>query len=203
MVCSQIRVDRRLTVAHDKEATMPLGVVIRKSPGVTRWASWTWRAVAVLPGAPDAAWHELRRDGKAVEYHAATMPLLLHHTQTEAYLQGLSAKVPCVYVVIRDQGRAHGTDAPLDVVLVTASPFEAQDYADTGEEIVEKVPMTEGLIAWVRDFVDAHHAYETFKKRRRDTHVIGDAQDGIGDPRIPQLSDVYRAPGAARRGRLQ
>ena len=194
---------QNLTDRPTKEITMPMGIVIRKSPGVTRWAAWTWRAVAVLPGAPHASWQVLRREGGAVEYHAATIPLVLHHTQTEAYLQGLSAKTPSVYVVMRDSASANRTGIPLDIVLVTASPFEAQDYADTGEEIVEKVPMPGGLIAWVRDFVEAHHAHEAFKKRRRDTRTTGVAQDGIGDPRIPQLTDVYRAPVLARRGRMQ
>jgi hypothetical protein len=193
----------RLTDRPIKELTMPVGVVIRKAPGVTRWAAWTWRAVAVLPGAPDACWQVLRREGDAVEYHAATVPLQLHHTQTEAYLQGLSTRAPAVYVVMRDAGAANRTGSPLDIVLATASPFEAQDYADTGEEIVEKVPMPGGLIAWVRDFVEAHHAHEDFKKRRRDTRTTGDTQDGIGDPRIPQMRDVYRAPVPARRGRAQ
>jgi len=193
---------RRVTHSHEKEVTMPVGIVIRKSPGVTRWAAWSWRAVALLPGAGPAAWRELRREGEAVEYHAATVQVELHHTQTEAYLQGISAKVPSVYVVMRNGAAAHRDGAPLDVVLATASPFEAQDYADTGEEIVEKVPMPEGLVAWVRDFVEAHHEDEEFKKRRRDKRTIGDAQDGIGDPRIPQMSDVYRAPVQARKGRL-
>ena len=47
---------------------IPLGVVIRKSPGVTRWAKWSWAAVAVLPGAGPAQWTELRREGDAVDY---------------------------------------------------------------------------------------------------------------------------------------
>jgi hypothetical protein len=190
---------RRVTHSHEQKATMPVGIVIRKTLGVTRWAAWSWRAVALLPGAGPANWRELRREGDAVEYHAATVTLELHHTLTEAYLQGLSAKVPGVYVIMRNGAAAHRDGAPLDVVLATASPFEAQDYADSGEEIVEKVPMPEGLIAWVRDFVEAHHV---FKKRRRDKRTMGDVQDGIGDPRIPQLSDVYRAPVVARKGRL-
>ena len=33
-----------------------------------------------------------------------------------------------------------GSPCP-NIILVTASPFEAQDYCDTGEELVEKVPM--------------------------------------------------------------
>ncbi len=185
----------------DKQVLLPIGVVVRKTPGVTRWARWCWRAVAVLPGAGAAEWRELRREGEAVEYHAATVQLDLHHTQTDAYLEALRAQVPSVYVILRP--RAAGTDdMPYEVTLVTASPFEAQDYCDTGEEIVEKVPMPEGLIALIRDFVAAHHADETFRKRKRDRVNIEIAQDGVGDARIPQAADVYRAPSRARRERL-
>jgi len=177
-----------------KSISIPLGVVIRRVPGVTRWARHVWKAVAVLPGASDANWKELRRDGDAVEFHATTLPLELFRTDTEAYLHGLSAKVPAIYVVMREGE----TDRPLDVVLVTASPYEAQDYADTGEELVEKVPMTEGLIAWIRDFVELHHEDEVFIKRRRDKKRVDLKQDGIGDARIRQTADVYRAPQARK-----
>ena len=169
---------------------MPLGIVIQRSPGVTRWARHVWKAVAVLPGAGNASWKELRRDGEAVEFHAATLTLELFRTDTEAYLQGLSAKVPSIYVVMRESD----SEAPLDFVLATASPYEAQDYADTGEELVEKVPMPEGLVAWIRDFIEIHHEDEVFIKRRRDKKRIDLKEDGIGDARIRQVSDVYRAP---------
>jgi len=181
-----------LEAQDQKTIDMPLGVVIRRVPGVTRWVSHVWKAVAVLPGAGPADWKELRRDGDAVEFHAATLPLELFRTDTEAYLHGLSAKVPAIYVVMRDGAGSH----PLDVVLVTASPYEAQDYADTGEELVEKVPMPEGLIAWIRDFVDLHHEDEVFIKRRRDKTRVDRREDGIGDARIRQVADVYRAPGS-------
>lgn len=191
-----------MTVAmHDKQMLLPLGVVVRRAPGVTRWTSWSWKAVAVLPGAGPADWREMRREGEAVEYHAATLTLDLHHTQTEAYLEALRARVPSVYVVMRPM--AAGAEAmPFEVTLVTASPFEAQDYCDTGEEMVERVPMPEGLIALIRDFVAAHHVEEQFKKRRRDRVRVTGSEDGVGDARIPQDRDVYRAPARARKERM-
>ncbi len=176
---------------------MPVGVVIRRRPGVTRWATWDWRAVAVLPGAGPAEWQELRREGEAVEFHASTPLLELHGAETEAYLHGLSAEIPCLYVVLRDSDGGH----PFDVLLVTASPYEAQDYADSGEDIVEKVAMPHGLVAWVRDFVEEFHTEEAFVKRRRDKTRVDLVEDGIGDARIAQTADVYRSP-AARRRRL-
>src|SRR6056297_1642485 len=176
---------------HDKQMLLPLGVVVRRAPGVTRWTSWSWKAVAVLPGAGPADWREMRREGEAVEYHAATLTLDLHHTQTEAYLEALRARVPAVYVVMRPM--AAGAEA---------MPFEVQDYCDTGEEMVERVPMPEGLIALIRDFVAAHHVEEQFKKRRRDRVRVTGSEDGVGDARIPQAADVYRAPSRARKERM-
>ncbi len=179
-----------LTLPGPKSISMPLGVVIRRTPGVTRWAKHVWRAVAVLPGAPEVTWKELRREGDALEYHAATLPLSLYRTETEAYQVALADKVPAIYVIMR---HGHG-DIPLEVVLVTASPYEAQDYADSGEELVEKVPMPAGLFGWIKDFVELHHEDEVFVKRRRDKQRIDQHEDGIGDARIRQTSDVYRAP---------
>jgi len=183
---------------YAKMDVMPLGVVIRRTPGVTPWARWAWRVVAVLPGAADADWSLMREEGEACEFHAATLPLELHRADAEAYMQGLTANPPSIYVVMRP-----GPNARPEVTLVTASPFEAQDYADTGEDQVEKVEMPAGLVAWVRDFTLAHFKEEEFKKRRRDRQRVDLEEDGVGDARIPQLTDVYRAPAKARKERLQ
>ncbi len=174
---------------------MPLGVLVRRVPGVTKWAKWHWRAVAVLPGAGPADWAELRREGDAVEYHAATLPLTLWSSDTEAYLINLSDRVPSIYVVLRE---TDDDTRPLEALLVTASPYEGQDYADNGEDVVEKVVIPQGLGAWIRDFCTAHHQEDPFIKRRRDKKRIDLREDGKGDARIRQTADVYRAPGATK-----
>lgn len=180
-----------MTRTGTRSVQMPLGVVLRRTPGVTRWAKWYWEAVAVLPGAGPARWKELRREGEAVEFHAATVPLTLWITDTEAYQVNLADSPPSIYVIIRKEPDG---DMPLTVSLATASPYEAQDYADNGEDMVEKVPMPAGLVAWVQDFTDAHHVEEEFVKRRRDKLRTDRIEDGRGDLRIRQDSDVYRAP---------
>ncbi|TNF19665.1 MAG: DUF3305 domain-containing protein [Rhodobacteraceae bacterium] len=174
---------------------MPVGVVLRKTPGVTRWAKWHWTASAVLPGAGPADWRVLRQEGEAVEYHAATCTLELHGAETEAYLHGITARVPSLYVVMRHVAG----DPPLAVDLVTASPYEAQDYSDSGEDLVEKVPMPPGLLGWVAAFVEDFHQDEVFVKRRRDKERIDRVQDGIGDPRIGKAGDIYASPALKRR----
>ena len=105
----------------------------------------------------------------------------------EQHLHGLQAEIPSVYVILRV-----GTgEAPLDVVLVTASPYEAQDYTDSGEEIVEKVAMPPALRVLVRDFVDRFYEEEAFVKRKRDKKRIDLVEDGIGDPRVGKAADVF------------
>lgn len=175
----------------DQYETMPLGVVIRRAPGVTRWSKWSWSVVSILPGAAAADWRLLREADGITDYHISTPVLELHGAECEAYLTGISDRVPAVYVVLRQTDDA---DKPYEVLLVTASPYEAQDYADNGDDLVEKVTMPDGLIAWVRDFAHAHYQEEAFVKRRRDKHRTDLIDDGVGDPRISQLTDVYRAP---------
>jgi hypothetical protein len=50
---------------------------VRHPPDARRdpLGGWVWKAVAILPGAGPAAWREQRREGDAVEYHAATVHL--------------------------------------------------------------------------------------------------------------------------------
>lgn len=187
----------RTDVIHNPNIyrTLSLGIVLRRQPGVTRWAKWVWTVSGVLPGAGPAEWRELRREGEAVEYHATTMDLELHGSDTGAYLFELQARVPSVYVVLRDEAEE---DCPLTVLTVTASPFEAQDYADSGEEIIEKVPMPPALLGFVASFVEEFHEEEVFIKRKRDKLRVDLSQDGIGDPRIDKL-DVYASPRLQRR----
>lgn len=181
----------RLTATETRQIHMPLGVVLRRTPGVTRWAKWYWQAVAVLPGAGPADWKQLRCEGDTAEYHAATLPLTLYRADTEAYMVNLADHPPSIYVIIRNEPDG---DMPLRVAHVTASPYEAQDYNDSGEELVEKVAMPPGLVAWLQDFTDAHHEEEVFVKRRRDRIRTDRTEDGRGDMRIRQDSDVYRSP---------
>lgn len=180
----------------DSVAFLPVGVVLRRTPGVTRWAKWAWKAIALLPGAGPGHWRELRREGDVVEYHAATIDLRLHRTDTEAYLTSLNGNPPCIYVVMRKP-----TDEPdgrPELLAVTASAYEAQDYTDNGEDIVEPVPIPAGLEAWIGDFVQRHHRDEVFIKRKRRPHEDERTTEGIGDPRIRQEADVYRSPRALK-----
>jgi len=186
-----------MTDPTEKSITMPIGVVLQRRPGVTRWAKHAWHPIAVLPGAAPATWKLLRENGDIHDYHAATLPLTLHRADAEAYKVSLTMTPPAVFVILR------ASDGPqtVSVHAVTASAYEAQDYCESGEEIVEPVPMPDGLIAWVRDFTDLHFHEVPFVKRRRDKQRTDRVDAGIGDARIRQTADVYRAPGAQKPGR--
>lgn len=155
---------------------MPLGVVVERREIDHPWQQHSWRAVAVIPGAPAiGAWRELARAERFVRWHAATLPLELHRTETEAYRVNLAGKTPAIYVVLRQvepsERTAGNAIAPF---LVTASPYEAEGYLE-GEDVVEAAPMTEALIAWVDAFVRRHHVDEPFVKRKRKRAKDGDA----------------------------
>ncbi len=126
-----------LSFVFPNSQSIPIGVVVRKSPGVTRWAKWAWRVIGILPGAGPANWTVLRQDGQVTEFHAATFPLQLFVSDTEAYAHELQTRQPSIYIVLSPH--AASPDTPWKVTLVTASPYEAQDYCDSAEVMVEKV----------------------------------------------------------------
>jgi len=177
---------------------LPVGAVVRRVPGVTRWAKHVWKPVAIIPGAADAFWKELVRDGDVVDYHAGTVSLELFRADVEGYLVSLNMAVPSLWVVL-DRDETGQSPSEYFLSAITASAYEAQDALDSGESIVEAVPMPESLAAWIKEFVDLHYIEEPFKKRRRDKQRVDVIEEGKGDKRIRQESDVFRAPSSVRK----
>lgn len=146
-----------------------MGVVLERREIDSPWQDYNWSAVAVMAGAPEISdWRLLTRGDGWTQYHAATLTLELHRSETEAYRTNLADNPPRIFVVLREDEEEGGYDvAPF---LVTASPYEAQDYLDSGEEIVDGVTMPDGIIAWVQAFIDTHHVDQPFYKRKRKRH---------------------------------
>lgn len=173
------------------QQSIPVGVIIRSTPSQSRWIDVTYQVIGLLPGAPAANWAELRRDGDIVDYHAATLQLDLHRTDTDAYLVALDTEPPSAYVVMQSEP---GDDDRPRPVTITASPYEAQDHLDAGDDIVERVPMPPEMVDWVRDYIAKHHKEDPFYKRSRDRTDLDRVEDGRGDARIRQHGDVFRSP---------
>ncbi len=175
---------------------MPLGVVIERREIDNPWQDHVWRPVAVFPGAPKIEeWKVLERGEGWVRYHAATLPLELYRNETESYRLNLSNKLPSVFIVLRDHSDDDESEYEVEPFLATASPYEAQDYLDAGDDIIEPVPMPEGVVAWVQAFIDAHHVDEPFRKRKRKRATAG---DGFGK-RLP-VERRRRANGGSENG---
>lgn len=154
----------------EKQETMPLGVVVEWRRVDHPWKDHDWRPVAVIAGAPpldpSGRWRLLREGDGWRQYHAGTLSLDLFRSEAEAYRVNLSQTPPRVFVGLRANPDAAGEHEVVPF-LVTADPYEAQHYLDSGEEIVEAVTMPPEILAFVQDFVAAHPAQEVFTKRRR------------------------------------
>ncbi|HUS96300.1 MAG TPA: DUF3305 domain-containing protein [Hyphomicrobiaceae bacterium] len=154
--------------SDERSTSLAVGVVLVRENTDHAWQDHTWRPLEVIIGVSD---HQpgdvLMDDGSKAHYFAGTTEIELHRKETGAYTVSLENEPPCVYVVICEDDNDDAV-LPYKVRLVTISPFEAQDFLDTGEEIVEAIPMSAPLVAWVETFVANHHVEEKFIKRQRD-----------------------------------
>ncbi len=174
-----------------KSEIIDIGVVVERRKLENPWQDWSWRPVAVFPGAgPIGDWKELQAGDGWTQFHAATLPVELHHKETEGYIVNLANQTPAVYVVLRD-AEDDEAEYPVEAHLATVSPYEAQDYLDSGEETVEALPMPESIENWIREFVGHNHVETPFKKRKRDRLKIEDHKFG----KEPIFSDPGRVVG--------
>ena len=169
----------------DKSESLPLGVVLNRRKLDSPWQDHSWRVAAVLPGAgpldPAGAWRLLEARPEGDLFHAGTLKLELFRKETEGYKVNLSQEPPCVFVIVRPNEDPE-IDHEVLPFKVTACPYEAQDYLDSGEETVEPVAMPLELAAFVQAFIDRHHVDEPFYKRKRKPHKSREAGFGQGGP---------------------
>jgi hypothetical protein len=150
---------------NPRAVRLPVAVLAERRPGVTRWEAEVWQAVEVLEQAPPVPpWTLLReQDGRAL-FFAGTAEVALFPTDTANYKHNLEAAQPLVWVTLRR------SEAPPGVVLqtVTVDPGEAHLYADSGNDLLEALPMPPGLREATAAFVAEHHQEREFHKRKRD-----------------------------------
>ena len=174
---------------------IPLGVVIGREKVDHPWQEFVWRPVAVFMEAPPVnEWRPLRSTAKMQLYHAATLPLDLHPKETTSYQVNLTNGTPSVYVVLRETSGPNQR-WPVYVHMITASPFEAQAYGDSGFERVERVPMPEPLVSLVDQYVAEHHKEEEFRKRVRDKRPAGADEHQFGQEPITEQRERQRRAG--------
>jgi hypothetical protein len=164
--------------------TLPLGVVLEGREMDNPWQDHCWRPIAVIPGAAQTGEWRVLRQGKGWVHHlAGTLDLDLFEKETDGYRANLSQPQPRVFVVLRPDDEGEWGVVPF---LVTVCPYEAEGYVESGDEIVEGVPMPEDVIAWVQSFIDAHHVDVPFEKRKLKKH------DSVREGAIPRVGKRFR-----------
>lgn len=146
-------------------AIIPVGVIVERAKGTSRWADFLWRPVSVLTGEPDTApWTKLSDDGERVTYYAGNAKIELYRTETTYYRQNLESGTPGLWISLR----ATNAEPPYMVAVVTADPAEGESLTETATDLVEQVPMPELIQQFVAAFVAEHHIERAFGKRQRD-----------------------------------
>ncbi len=146
---------------------MEVGVVVECRRIEDRWRSEVWRAAALAPAPEEDTWRLLRDDGQAKMYLAGPLCLELHRADADGYRYNLTSSNPSLFVVLRPD-EAGG----MRPHLVTASPEEAQTHMESGDEIVDTLPIPAALRQMIEEFCLRFPAME-FKKRRRDEKTGG------------------------------
>jgi hypothetical protein len=142
-----------------------LGILAERRPATSPWAEHGWRAVEALVAPPDLPdWTVLREaDGRTL-FFAGLVEVALYPTDTPNYLENLAADPPRLFVVLRPVDAAPG----MALLTATVDVGEVQQFADSGADLLESLPMPEAVHAAVARFVAAHHVERAFHKRRRD-----------------------------------
>ncbi len=162
-----------------KIETVPLCVVLSRREANSPWAEHIWSPAAVILDPPGKVHGKIYEKGESrTLFMAECDPLELHRKDAEAYKESLLQNTsPGLWVVLQED-ESPDAALPYSVQLVTASPFEAQDYLDSGELIVEAVDMPEALQTFIRHFIDQCPEDEKFIKRKQkksysDKHSFG------------------------------
>ena len=111
-------------------------------------------------GTVDIAWPSGRHD----TFYAGTATIELHRTETANYVSNLQSGAPLLWVVLRPTG----AQPPYELMTVTADPAEGEASTEAGDNLVETVPMPDGIIEALEAFIAEHHVERPFYKRQRD-----------------------------------
>ena len=143
-----------------------VGVIVERRESANPWIDAVWKAVEVLPEfAAEDILKPLSEGPGWQRYLAGSLEIELFKRETEAYKMNFSQDQPVIYIVLRPGEEADEQD--IEPFLATLSPYEAEDYGESGELIVDAVAMPPIIAAWAASFIEAHHVDQPFKKRKQ------------------------------------
>jgi hypothetical protein len=144
--------------------TIAVGVVVQRSKASSPWIDFLWRPLSVLPGVPDTQpWTKLSDDGEVATFYAGDAEIELYPSDTTQYRDNLLSGSPQLWVTLRSTG----AEPPYTVFRVTADSAEGESMTETGDDLVDVVPMPEDIASVIAQFVTEHHIERTFFKRKR------------------------------------
>lgn len=144
--------------------TLDVWVVGERRAATSPWAGDGWAVVSVQPGAPEVAPGTVLAEGPGwSRLFLGCARITLYGRETANYKFNLEAARPAVFAILRRGG-------PLGVSLLAVSvdPGEIDSHADSGDDLIEALPLPDDIAAWVADFVARHHKEQPRYKRRRD-----------------------------------
>jgi molybdopterin-guanine dinucleotide biosynthesis protein A len=147
-------------------AETEVAVLVERRDGSSQWVTDSWRPVEALADAPGGSTWTMLRRGDGFEHYLATgVRVVLHRSDLASYRYNLGGVEPRLYVVLRLTGEAN---QPVKVVMATIAPDEAQAMSESGEDMVDGVPLPPALFEWAMAFCACHPPDEPMRKRKRD-----------------------------------
>jgi Protein of unknown function (DUF3305) len=144
---------------------IPVGIVVERRKAASAWIDYVWRPVDVLVGELQAKpWTVLSETTEVTAFYAGQKDVELHRTETTNYRDNLATGAPSLWVALRPTGG----DPAYQIVSVTADPAEGEAYTETGNDLVEALPMPVEIQEMVAAFVAEHHVERAYVKRKRD-----------------------------------
>jgi hypothetical protein len=146
-------------------ARIAVGVIVERRKAMSQWIDFVWRPAAILAGAPEAKpWTLLNSQHDAVTFYAGPAEVALYRSETSNYRDNLATGAPSLWVTLRPTS----AEPPFEIVRVTADPSEGEAFTETGNDLVDAVPMPDAIRELVAEFVAEHHVERQFYKRKRD-----------------------------------
>lgn len=145
--------------------TRLVGVILERRRATSAWIDFVWRPVQVLDGVPQSPpWTIVAEGEDWTHFYAGTAELTLYRHESETYAYNLEGREPAVWVFLR-----HSADAGrIDLYGASVDPGEAHAHNDTGDDIVDFVPMPPGVRDWMQDYVQRYPPRTEKYKRKRD-----------------------------------
>jgi Protein of unknown function (DUF3305) len=154
---------------------IPVGVVVERCKATSPWLDSVWRPVAVLCGLPDAApGTPLGTAEDAATFYLGAAAIELYRTETDHYRANLGSGAPSVWVALRPTGVLPA----YELFAVTADPSEGESFTQSGDDLVDAVPMPAAVRQIVEAFVAEHHVEQPIYRRKRDRNGLQVAARG-------------------------